>query len=398
MKKICGVCFPVFMAAAILLFTSCSCQADSSVPREVTSVYDYVLDVGTYASVDWDWALSQEEAALNQMSCLCSAAATRTSDGVTLVGRNFDFYINHKPLFLFRTAVDGCYQTIGISTVLNDGPDYGDCLQNGLSKELETLIPFLAVESLNEAGLYIETNMRLGELDDQEGVLFSSSGTLNNETKPMSLQYLTLYLTQNCANVPEAIELVNHTNIYLPDSKDNMNICFLMADPLGNYGVLEIADNTVYWLDSQPVQTNFYINQACFEKSHYKCGLGRYSFLMERVGQVETREDMFSLMDCVAYSAINDPDNALFDVRSEYVGAYPHWTDAYVLDEANRAEVMGLIRSDGEVFYSMTRQELRDCGEFWWSSMTSVVNCNEKSIFIRFFEDDACTLTLNFEP
>ena len=118
MRKICSVCILVFVTAASILFTSCNSSADASGQREVTSVYDYVLDVGTYASLDWDWAMSQEEVALNQMSCHCSAAVTQTSDGITLVGRNFDFYINHKPLFLFRTAVDGCYQTIGISTVL----------------------------------------------------------------------------------------------------------------------------------------------------------------------------------------------------------------------------------------------------------------------------------------
>lgn len=401
MKKIFGISLFVLVIAAVLFPTFYSSNSDSSSSststREITPVYDYVLDVGTYTSLDWDWALSNGEKLLNKMSCHCSAAATQTDDGVTLVGRNFDFYINHNPLYIFRTAVDDCYETIGISNALNDAPEYSDTIKNGLSKEMEKAIPFIAVDSLNEKGLYIETNMRLGEWNEDESIKFSSSGTLNTETKPMSLQYLTLYLTQNCANVKQAIELVNQTNIYLPDSIDEINICFLMADALGNYGVLEIADNEVYWLDKQPVQTNFYINKTCYEKSDYKAGLGRYSLLMEQVENVETFEEMFTLMDCVKYSTINDPENALFDIRSEYVGTYENWTDEYVLDEANKDEVLSLIKSDGEEFYSMTREELRNCGEFWESTMTSVVNCNEKSIFIRFFEDDSLTLNLDFE-
>lgn len=295
------------MLNVIIKLSSCDITLLSAFTNacEITPVYDYVLDVGTYTSLDWDWALSNGKKLLNKMSCHCSAAATQTDDGVTLVERNFDFYINHKPLYIFRTAVDDCYETIGISTALNDAPEYSDTIKNGLSKE--------------------------------------------------------------------------------------------MADALGNYGVLEIADNEVYWLDKQPVQTNFYINKTCYEKSDYKAGLGRYSLLMEQVENVETFEEMFTLMDCVKYSTINDPENALFDIRSEYVGTYENWTDEYVLDEANKDEVLSLIKSDGEEFYSMTREELRNCGEFWESTMTSVVNCNEKSIFIRFFEDDSLTLNLDFE-
>ena len=134
--------------------------------------------------------------------------------------------VNNSGLYIFRTAVDDCYETIGITTALNDAPEYSDTIKNGLSKEMEKAIPFIAVDSLNEKGLYIETNMRLGEWNEDESIKFSSPGTLNTETKPMSLQYLTLYLTQNCANVKQAIELVNQTNIYLPGSKDEINICF----------------------------------------------------------------------------------------------------------------------------------------------------------------------------
>ena len=60
-------------------------------------------------------------------------------------------------------------------------------------------------------------------------------------------------------------------------------------------------------------------------------------------------------------------------------------------------EVLSLIKSYGEDFYSMSQEELRDCGDFWISIMTSVVNCNEKSIFIRFFKDNTLTLKLGFE-
>lgn len=389
-----GTCGFLLLIVICLLFTSCSGEVKE--PRTIRSLYDYVLDVGTYTSLDWEWAKSMEEEALNQMSCGCSGVTRQNSEGITLVGRNFDFYANHKPLFIFRTDVEGCYRTIGVSTVLNDGPDYSECLEKGISEDLAAIIPFITVDSLNEKGLYIETNMRFGQPDEEGNVMFSSSGTGGDTEERMSLQYITLYLTLNCATVPEALELVGKTNIYLPDSYDHMNICFMLSDAYGNYGVLEIADNKVYWNEKQPVQTNFYINEDCYKRSDYKSGLGRYEYLMEGVKTVESEADMFSLMDGVKYSGIYNSD-VKYDVRTEYVGSYPEWTDSYVLDEAHRDEVMDLIQMDGDYFMSMTLQELRDNGEYWWSTMTSVVNCNERTISIRFFEDDDCTLTLGFE-
>lgn len=47
-------------------------------------------------------------------------------------------------------------------------------------------------------------------------------------------------------------------------------------------------------------------------------------------------------------------------------------------------------------FQNMNRQERMDVGYFWEITFTEVVNCQRKTLFVRFFEDNSKTVTLDF--
>ena len=45
----------------------------------------------------------------------------------------------------------------------------------------------------------------------------------------------------------------------------------------------------------------------------------------------------------------------------------------------------------------MTRQEQEAANYYWESILTTVTNCNNKTMTIRFFEDDSRVLVLGFD-
>lgn len=106
---------------------------------------------------------------------------------------------------------------------------------------------------------------------------------------------------------------------------------------------------------------------------------------------------MFALMDKASYFQFYDFENCNYDYRYELVAAAPELTSSFVENEENRELINGMLAEYTKPIKSMTRQQLRDANEYWESSFTEVINCNNKTIFVRFFEDDNKTITLSFD-
>ena len=118
---------------------------------------------------------------------------------------------------------------------------------------------------------------------------------------------------------------------------------------------------------------------------------------MKGIDKVKNEKDMFNLINKVTYFQAYFPEKCQFDFRSENVGFRPNWTTEYVMNEANRKEVEEVVNEVGNELKSMTRQEQEAANHYWESIITSVTNCNNKTMTIRFFEDDNRVLVLGFD-
>ena len=371
-------------------------KAPASNDVTLTPVYDYVFDAGTYTALDYDFADAYFAEEYDNYAGGCTAVAKVNEAGDTIIGRNMDLNISNKAAYIMRTDVEGCYKTLGLAYTFRDiSPDYAEVRENGLPDTFAKVLPFMADDVLNEKGLYIEINMRFGEFWPTGDSKFSCPGTNPDSDTRVYMFQLPRYIGEHCATVEEAVEYAKTLNVY---SKDGYwNYCFLIADATGHYGVLEFGANQMIWLDGQQAQANFYLSEELAEIQELKCGVGRYDKVMAGIDAVQTREDMFALMDSVSYFQFYDPENCQFDYRSENMGAVPFATYDILMEEENRPLIDEALLEIHDYVSTLSRQELQNANEYWESAFTEVVNCNERSLFVRFFEDEAKTLTLTFD-
>ena len=372
------------------------CNEKQTSQIELQEVFDHVYDIGTFTSLDYEYANEYFAKENDNWGGGCSAIAKTLDNGQTIVGRNMDLNISNKAAYIFRTDVKDCYKTINLAYTFRDiSPNYDEIQTKGLSEEFTKVLPFMADDVLNEKGLYIEVNMRNGEFWPTGESKFSCKGTNPNSDTRVYMFEIARYVGEHCVTVDEAVEYVKTLNVY---SKDGYwNYCFLIADASGHYGVLEFVNDYVIWNDYQPAQTNFYVNKLANYAEELKCGKGRYDVLMNGIDKVQTEEDMFELMDSVTYYQVYDPYNCNFDPRSENVGVMPFATYDMIMQDEYKEIIYEAINVVGKEVLSLTRQQQQDKNEYWESSFTEVINCNERTLFVRFFEDDNRTIKLSFE-
>lgn len=326
----------------------------------------------------------------------CSCVVKNLDDGDTVVGRNMDFYISNKPAFIVRTAEKNRYRTTGIAYYNDYIPDSESLRKHGLPRIFHVMLPLFCQDVMNDRGLYIEVNMRYSEVDEDGNLKFISTHTNPSSRERTCIAGLNTRIAQNCATVDEAVEYIKSLDLYSPSSPEmNWNFCYILADANGKYGLVEVADNKVYYQEGQNAQTNFYVARELYSRQQMKCGVGRYEKLMQGLPQVKSEGDMFKLMDSVSYSQSYNYEKCTFDARTEFIGEKPGWTYDYLMDEKNQAEVIAYMKSESERFSGYTREELKDDGSFWESSYTTVANCSRKTMRVRFFEDNGNVIELN---
>lgn len=399
--------FAIILAIVNLALLFCACgNGDTSTAtqnqkgtadiQKVSQLFDYVFDAGTYTTLDYEFADKYFAENYDNYGGGCTAVAKVNDKGDTIVGRNMDLNISNKAAYVFRTNVEGCYKTVGLTYTFRDiSPDFEDVKENGLNEEFSKVLPFMSDDVLNEKGLYIEINMRNAEFWPTGDPKFSCSGT-NPESKDRIYMFeVPRYVGEHCANVEEAVEYIKSLDIY---SKNGYwNYCFLIADASGKYGVLELACNNVYWNDMHQAQANFYVTEELNEIEELKAGVGRYDTVMAGIDRVQTEDEMFDLINSVRYSQFYEGENCNFDYRSDLVGSSPRATYDLVMKPETQELIKEQFGKKCEEYKSKTRQELQDENSYWESSFTEVINCNEKTLFVRFFENDEKTMTLSFD-
>lgn len=355
-------------------------------PSKVKLACEGVVNLGTITYLDYNAAKKFIDNKYDKFTGACSAAAKRLKDGSVVVGRNLDLTISNKPAYVNRTKVNGFYNTIGLTYSNMSGEDYEVVKKNGVSKDIRLIMPFISSDIMNECGLYIEENMRTDEYYEDGTSKFACPGI--NPGKPrMCILMFPRYMADRCKDIEEVLNRMEEIDWYTVNA-DNMKwpFCYMLADATGRYGVLEFANNEWIWHEEAPIQTNFYLEEFYRNQEDYQAGLGRYELLEKGLDAVYFEEDMFKLIKKVSYTQAYNYKVANFDVRTEFVGG--EWTTDYLLDEDNQEEVTQYLEYLTRTFNEKTRQEKQDKNVYWESVFTLVANCKERTLTVRFFEDD----------
>lgn len=365
---------------------------------EYRRVFDHVIEVETYSHLDYGFVEDYIAKHFDFRAGMCSTAAVMTKTGTALVGRNMDLLISNKPAYVVRTAVPGSFETIGLGFFHLMGPDYEEVLEQGIPETYEKCLPFFCADVMNRSGLYASTNMRSGEWNPDGSAKNVCSGTNPNSARRVSAMVLPRYLCEQCETVNEALAYLRTLDIYTTDRPDmNWNFAFMLTDASGHCGVLEIARNGISWLDGQRLQTNFYLSERFAQDQQYPIGVGRYRLMEERFPSVRTRDDLLGMMDDVSCFQSNLPDQCRYDFRSELVGRKEGWTYAFVTAPENQEIIMQEGYQIQRDVTTMSRRELQDACAYWESTFTEIADCTTRTLFVRFFEDEARCLTLGFE-
>lgn len=267
-----------------------------------TDLGNYVIDCDRHRYFDFDRALDYANRHFDVSETFgCSALATRTEDGDVLIGRNLDLTVSQFPCYITHVKY-GKYDTLNFSydEMSQNKRTYEEVLRYGaIEKEYYNALPMFASDSMNSAGLYIQYNMRGYE---EQFICMGTNPTAPIRACTVSLPFL---VTSHCATVEEALHFMRtKLNLYtLIDESiaSGWNLCCMIGDATGAYGLIEIANDEIKYLPEQHGQGNYYIYPEYNCISRNQSGYGRLQYGLERIDTVQTEEEMASLMDSIMW-------------------------------------------------------------------------------------------------
>lgn len=271
--------------------------------KNFTDLGDYVIDCDPHRDFNFDKALAYANARYDKItkSGGCTALATKTKSGDVIIGRNMDLTVSQLPCYITHLHY-GKYETINFTydELAANSLTYKEQLEKGeIDEDYYNALPLLATDSMNSEGLYVELNMRDIEPD------FTCFGTNPNadiRTCSMSLPFI---LASNCATVEEAVQYLRQKLDVYTIQDDSVasgwNLCLLIGDAKGNYGLVEFAKDEIYYLPFQHGHANYYITPTINATSREQCGYGRLQFGLERIDKVQNERDMAELMKSIMW-------------------------------------------------------------------------------------------------
>ena len=270
--------------------------------KNFTDLGDYVIDLDPHTDFDFEKALNYSNNRYDlAQSYACSALGTKTESGDVIIGRNLDLTVSQIPCYVSHVKY-GKYETINFTydEIKHNALKYDELLQAGeVDEEYYNALPLMATDSMNSEGLYLEYNMRAYE--DR----FYCSGTNPDAKTRICSISVPFVVASHCATVKEALDYMrNELNIYTMLDKQGIsgwNLCFMIGDATGEYGLIEIAKNQIYYLPYQQGQGNYYIYPELNSLSEGQSGYGRLQFGLERVNNVKNDQDMADLMEKIMW-------------------------------------------------------------------------------------------------
>lgn len=267
-----------------------------------TDLGDYVIDCGYIENFDFDAALKFVNARYDKIvpNGGCSALGTKTDAGDVIIGRNLDLTVSQYPCYITHVKY-GKYETLNFTyDEVSNAPTYEERLKIGsIEPDYYNSLPLAASDSMNSEGLYIEYNMRDYESDL---ICFGTNPDADIRICTVSLPFV---VASNCATVDEALDFMREKlDIYtlLDESVVNgWNLCMMIGDATGKFGLIEIANDEIKFLPYQHGQGNYYIYPAFNAISRGQSGYGRLQYGIERIDKIQSDEDMSKMMENIMW-------------------------------------------------------------------------------------------------
>lgn len=387
---------------------------------KVNELAEYIFVTDTYTQLDHKFADEYYAKQYDNWGGGGCSAVSYMVDGDRLVGRNMDLNISNKAAYIVK-AETGKYKTLGLAYTFRDfAPNYSEVKKQGVESDFAKILPFMCDDVLNEKGLHIELNMRHAEFWPNGDDMFACEGTNPEAERRVHMFELPRLVGENCQTVAEAIDYLSTLNIY--SQNRYWNYCFLISDAHKGCALIEFCLNKTYIIHEEDIplynnflkkvekidyeftavcQTNFYMNYTAFLMQNTKTGMGRFETLQRGVESVTSKREMFDLMDKVAYSNFYLPyeecKNFHFDPRSEQIGEFTGASYEIMMNPDFEPYIAQAMDEYSAPIRAMTREQKQNKNEYWESTFTEVVDCNNKNIVVRFFENNEKIYKIDFE-
>lgn len=369
--------------------------------------YEHFTDLGKYALLMNDFNAEDVEKVLcseayrkmDFFKPACTATVKRNSKGEVIFGRNMDVTISKMPAFI-TPIKGGKYETLAFTYKATNCPYEYD--RAGLEKldedteQISTLV-FSSTDAMNEAGLYIETNMR--EMDSQYS--FYSDGTTPGKTRA-NLLSLPALVAINCGTVKEALDFIQDSydwctpGFFLSGEECVWNTGFLIGDASGNYGLIEIARNKVYYTPYSYGQGNFYVHPELAEYAVEGTGFGRLATALKGLEACETEKQMMDNMQkCMWINELLEPGCMGYSDYNTNVN-YRRETPVEEM-QAGFEEVLKDHKLPAEEYRKGNEELLRSLGNVWSTAFNFGVNCKTRHLMLRLWERDDAILEVQWK-
>ncbi len=335
----------------------------------------------------------------------CTAMIKRNSKGEVVIGRNMDLDISQSPGYVFKTTM-GKYKNFCVSYAPGFYKPYAEIQQmEELDPTMVAMIMMSACDCMNEKGLYIEVNLReftkelcCYGMHSSRGEKTRDDGTPWSELRACTTSICQI-VSQNCATVKEAIEFINNSydwytiapapGVNMP--VNNNNLCCVIGDATGEYGVIEFAQDQINYLPYQYGQANYYLTPKWNALETTGPGHGRLDMVSKVIVPVETLEEAMEAMKPIMwrnetlwlgeshritdgshlhqYNQIafeDDKGVPQMDYRSEYIFQWPVMDDGRMLisaklyDQAKKSDYDPMIKQYFDEAVKMGRLVIDD--------------------------------------
>ncbi len=303
----------------------------------------------------------------------CTAMVKKNSKGEIIVGRNMDLDISQSPAYVFKTTM-GKYKNFCVSYSPGFYLPYDEIQKlDEIDPDMAAMIMMSSCDCINEKGFYIEVNLReytqelcCYGMHSSRGEKTRDDGTPWSDLRACTTNVCQI-VSQNCATVQEAVEFINNSYDWytiapapgMSLAVSNNNLCCLVGDATGEYGIIEFAQDQINYLPYQFGQANYYLTPKWNALETTGPGHGRLDMVSKVIVPVETKEEAMDAMKPIMwrnetlwigeshritdgshlhqYNQIAFEDNKgvpQMDWRSEYVFQWPVMDDGRMLISA----------------------------------------------------------------
>ncbi len=255
----------------------------------------------------------------------CSSVVCRNSEGIPVIGRNYDLDINSNgATVVIHTAPKDGYRSVGMADCAQCGLSLTDLKSNNANKELLLYAPYFTMDGVNEKGFACSIMVL------SEGGCIQSTG---KNWLPSTL--VVRYLLDHADSVDNAIELLNkmdfRNDYFIDPLVTDMSFHWALTDASGNKAVIEYVDGKMI-VNKYPlkvkynenddsidikypkeekgylISTNFFVSEG-FKNAQGDSGKWRYEIIEKQMSEkpTPTKEQLRDIMKSAKYF-MNDKD------------------------------------------------------------------------------------------